>query len=381
MKKMYTNGSRAFVLGLLLLSGITSFAQTFYSRFPDVKGKFQVADPTGASCQAPRVQNKAGMVDEYDTSYAYFAVPDLAAPLTCSTPTYSFTAALNLPADTPYAGNGFKAGFRIRIPTGISLDMLRKYLQVTTYKDNQPQETAAGATLVGADSLGTGVDWYVYFTAVKAFNGVNLLVDESIIPLHMPFEFDVLYAEATLNSVLPATIANFRLTATGRSVTLSWQSLTETNVLSYSVQRSNNGGTSYLPVATVPATGNGSAAVNYTYNDLLTADGNYWYRIVVLNKDGSSKATYSITANSNGQNKLFIYPSLAKRGQAITVSASQTGVVTLQLFTAQGQLVMQQRKDAGTVFTIATGALGAGVYWVKVISATGSSVTSKVIVE
>ena len=163
------------------------------------------------------------MVDEYDTTYTSFSA-DLSTPLVCSTPTYSFDAALNLPVDTPYLGSGFKAGFRIRIPTGISLDTLRKYVAVSTYKDNELQELNTGNALSGFDSAGNGIDWFIYFTASKTFNVVNLEVNDGIIPLNIPFEFDVLYSEGTLESVLPATIANFTLAAAGSEVTLSWQS-------------------------------------------------------------------------------------------------------------------------------------------------------------
>lgn len=369
----------AVIVAVCSLLSSRSSAQTFYSKFPDVTGKFQVANPSGSDCMAPRVQNKVGMVDEFDTSFTYFTA-NISTPLICTTPTYSFDAALNVPVDTPYLGSGFKAGFRIRIPSGISLDTLKKYLEVSTYKDADPQETFTRDALSGSDSIGDGVDWFIYFTASKAFNAVNLLVDESIIPLNTAFQFEVLYAEATLENVLPATIANFTLATAGRNVTLAWQSLTETNVSNYAIQRSGNGGVSYAQIATLPAKGNSNAAVSYGYTDNVTADGNYLYRIVTINKDGSSKATYSIAAVINGQAKLLIYPSIVKAGQTVTIKTLQSGLSTLQVFDAQGHLVAQQRQNADGQFTLSTGDFSSGMYLVKVISATGSTLTAKIMV-
>ncbi len=361
----------------LLVSNI-SYGQTFYSNFPDPTGNAYVINPTGANCSAPAAQDSLGFADTSAatlTSFKTFTT----VPYTCSI--YHFVSRLNLPVDTPILDAGYKAGFRIRVPTGVSLDSLRKYVILASYtSDGTLIEYISDVNILGSDSSQNGVDWYLYFMPAKPFNTLEITVDPNITPLNTNFEFDVFYAFASKDLVLPAQIANFSLATSGKNVNLSWQSLTETNVANYRIERSNNSGADYSAIATVSARGNNNTAVNYGYTDNASVNGSYLYRIVTVNKDGSSKATNSLVAIISDQGNLFLYPSVVKAGQNITVKTSENGLLTVILYDAQGRMVKQQRTASTGQFTIATNGLSAGVYHVKVTSSNGSVFTSKIII-
>ncbi len=397
MKKMYKKNFSivklsvltGLVAGFVSLSGV-SHAQTYYSKFPIPAGHYSKTEPT--NCDAPAIQNIEWIADNDVTTAASFSVDSLKNPYTC-TGKYLFDVDLNLPLGKKVVAAGQQAGFRIRVSTGISPDSLGKYITVTTYlRDSiNPnkvtfQEYATGGGSSGLDLFGTDIDgsgrnWLVYFTTTKPFNLVELAVDPRIVTLNSNFEFDAYFAFGGLAQVvLPAQIANFKAAVAGKNVSLSWQSLTETNVNSYRIERSSNGGTSYSTVATVPAKGNSNVAINYGYTDAVSVDGNYLYRIVVVNTDGTSKATGSVAAIISGQSKLLIYPTVVKAGQNINVRTTESGNTSVYVYDAQGRLVKQQRTNSSGQFTISTAGVTTGVYTIKVVSATGAVSQARIIV-
>lgn len=381
---MYTK--KVIHSSLLLASIITgcfsatvSYGQTYYSKFADPTGHAYVINPSGATCTAPSAQDSLTFADSSAATFTSFKT-FTTKPFVCSD--YHFLSNLNLPADTPVLSAGFKAGFRIRVPSGISLDTLRKYTVISTYtsSDGKLVESRYNENISGSDSNQNGVNWYLYFVATKPFNTVEINVDPNITPLNSNFEFDVLYAFASKDLVLPATIANFKASVSGKNVALSFQSLTETNVASYRIERSNNGGTSYTAIGSLTAKGNSTTAITYNYTDNVVAEGSYLYRVVVVNKDGTTHTTNSVTAIINGQIKLLLYPSVVKAGQNITMKTSETGNVSLQIFDAQGRLVKYQHLNSTGQLSISTSGLTPGIYVVKFTGATGTVFTSKFVV-
>ncbi len=82
----------------------------------------------------------------------------------------------------------------------------------------------------------------------------------------------------------------------------------------------------------------------------------------------------------SGQGKLLLYPSVVHAGQNVTVKTSVTGLTNVYLFDAQGRLVKQQRLTSNGLFTIYTSGLSTGIYNVKIVSANGAILKSKIVV-
>ena len=385
MKKMSTKNvsflKRAaltgFVAGCALLSS-SSFGQTYYSQFDDPAGKYQITNPGGVGCNATDIQNAVGMADNDDATFAYFTA-NTSKAFTCSQ-SYKFDVLLNLPVDSPYLSSGNEAGFKIKIPTGISPDSLGKYLIVASYLDGKIQEYKTGNLLRGLDAGQNQIDWYIYFVTGKPFNTLELVVDPKIVQLNKNFEFDVIAGVGRSSAILPAQIENFKASVSGKNVNLTWQSLNETNVANYRIERSDNGGSSYVAVGTEAAKGNSNTAIAYAHSNVVTENGSYLYRLVTVNNDGTSKATSSIVAVISGQSSLFLYPSVVKAGQSITAKTTQTGMVSVFIYNAEGRMVKQQRTSSNGLVTISTTGLTAGVYTIKLVSATGSVLQSRMVV-
>ena len=405
MKKLFTK--HISVLRLLTITGCAAgcflvpnvlHAQTYYSQFqnPQAGPDYAVYNPSGEGCMATPIQNPSLMADGYgqndlDNTFAYFSANNLTKPYDCDTTSrYKFDVALNFSNSNPSIlslAAGADVGVKIRVPTGISKDSLGKYIVIGTYLVDAGaatlQEYRTGDSLKGRglDPNSDGTTWIIHFTTLKPMNALDLSIDPRIIQLNVNFQFQVFYAYGTINdNALPAQIANFKAAVSGKNVNLSWQSLTETNVKGYRIERSSDGGNTYIPVGLVVAKGNNNSAINYAYNDNGVTDGKYLYRLVIIDKSGTFKSSSSVAATISGQGQFLLYPTVIKAGQNVTVKTSETGDVTVHVFDGTGRLVKQQRINSKGQFNIATSGLTTGIYTVKIVSANGNVSQSRIMV-
>ncbi len=368
----------AAICFIYALAPNTAQGQTYYSTFPTPAGKYTVSEPSGGTCNAPAVQDAAAFADADVNNYTYFR-GTISAPLTCTNNNYVFNTYLKLPVDSPYITGGLQAGFRIKVSIHINPTVLTQNLSIQTYMGNTFVESFSGSDVHLIDLATDSTRFVVYANTTKNFNRIQLTVNGNIIPLNTDFEFDVQYAIASNTDLLPVTISSFRVLPAGNTVAVSWQSLNEINISNYRIEKSSNNGLSYTTVATIPAKG-GSNMINYSYTDRTVANGNYLYRIVSVDKDGSSKATNALLVTIAGKSYLVLLPSVAKAGQTIVINSGITGSYQLAVYDIQGKVVKQQQVNNGDKATISTNGLSAGTYVVKIITASGSMSQAKFIV-
>jgi hypothetical protein len=385
MKKMYLQPVRrlrlllpAVVCLLYALAPQATYGQTYYSTFATPTGKYSVTEPSGEGCNAPAVQNPSAFADADVNNYTFFR-GTITSPLACTNNNYIFDTYLKLSLDSLYVSGGVQAGFRIRIPTRSTADILKQNLSIQTFLLNTEQESFSGSNVHIIDLATDSTRFIVYGNTTKNFNRLQLTVNGNIIPLNVDFEFDVQYALASNTDLLPVTISNFKAIASGSNVSISWQSLNEVNMSGYRIERSSNNGASYNTVATLPAKGGGSA-INYSYTDKAVGNGNYLYRVVAIDKDGSSKPTNAVLVTIAGKTYLVLMPSIVRAGQTVVINNPVTGSYGLAVYDLQGRIVKQQQVNSGVRATINTGGLSAGTYVVKIITASGSVSEAKFVV-
>lgn len=385
MKKMYTQPARS--LRLLLptavcfcyaLSPGVSFGQTYYSTFGNSTGKFAVTAPSGNTCNAPAIQDATAFADGNINNFTSIK-GNISSPLTCTNGSYTFTTFLNLPPDSSYVSAGLQAGFRIKVPSGISTARLTQNISVQTFLGNTMQESYNGDSIHPIDLATDNTRFIVYVNTKKNFNRLQLTVNSNIIPLNTDFEFDVIYAIASNAQLLPVTISSYSATATGNNVMVSWQSLNEVNLSGYRIEKSSNNGASYTAVATLPAKG-GSGIINYSYTDKAVGNGNYLYRIVAVDKDGFAKATNAVLVIIAARARLMLMPSIVKAGQKIMVNSGIAGNYQLAVFDLQGRIVKQQQVNSSDKVAVNTSGLSAGTYVVKIMTPLGTVLQAKFVV-
>jgi len=184
--------------------------------------------------------------------------------------------------------------------------------------------------------------------------------------------FQVNRANITINAVpLPVALQSFSASVKGCGVVLQWATSAETSFDHFELERSGDG-VHFTMIARIPAGNRGA----YHYEDMEGRDGNYFYRLRMVDADATF--AYSPVANArlscSDANNLTIFPNPAKDKVTLRTSAALT---QLNLLTANGQLM---RQYAGLQATALKG-LAAGIYLLQLHYANGSRSTIKLIKE
>ncbi len=108
------------------------------------------------------------------------------------------------------------------------------------------------------------------------------------------------YAGCSGFSALPITLTDFYAKPNQNSIQLNWHIETEINVSHYIIERSNDG-LNFTPVSTVKsiAETNGYVNLNYSTIDYAPKNGINYYRLVNVDKDGSTNYNKTILVNFN----------------------------------------------------------------------------------
>mgnify|MGYP001764926136 CR=1 FL=1 len=118
---------------------------------------------------------------------------------------------------------------------------------------------------------------------------------------------------------LPVTLEWFKGALKGTNVQLEWQNSNEANFSRYEIQRSVNG-TDYQTIATV----NGRNMRNYTYSDDVSKLGGrrLYYRLNMVDKDGSSKLSSVFTIHLQANVRFQVYPNPASSNITVELGSS-----------------------------------------------------------
>lgn len=177
---------------------------------------------------------------------------------------------------------------------------------------------------------------------------------------------------------LPVGLNNFQLKRNNNKVLLSWETKQEINFSHFELERSDDLNTFY-PIATVNSN-NEPAGSKYSYSDLPTAANTKYYRLKIVDKDGSfiysNVLSTTFTGNTNG---LLVYPNITKGENIKTTFDKVSKNAQLKVFTVTGQLVASYplQEDA-TNLNIETANFNKGVYYI-VLQNKGTVQTQKII--
>jgi hypothetical protein len=143
------------------------------------------------------------------------------------------------------------------------------------------------------------------------------------------------------NAALPLSTINLQAVAKNNGIDVNWQTTNEIELKSYEVERSIDAA-NFIQQASVVAKNESNNS--YNYFDANIKSGLWYYRIKIINKDGSSKYTNTIAINLNAKGAdLIVYPNPVK-GKTFTVQLAtiEKGNYSIQLFNQSGQLMLQK---------------------------------------
>lgn len=170
---------------------------------------------------------------------------------------------------------------------------------------------------------------------------------------------------------LPLQLLAFQGQLKNTTATLNWSTAAEINADKFEVERSGNGSV-WTNIATVAAKGAASNA--YQIADANLTSGKWFYRLKMIDKDGSFKYSQVVMLELSGKN-LFVlnqnYPNPVKGSTQLSYQVSEEAKVVIELFTYDGKKVatmVNQQQSIGSynvTIDLAKYALNAGNYTYK----------------
>lgn len=181
--------------------------------------------------------------------------------------------------------------------------------------------------------------------------------------------------QASSSDGLPALLMGFSGSISSNSVVLSWIMENETNSKCFVIERSGNN-YDFDSIGVVLGLNNMHES-DYNYSDTRSLNGNNYYRIRLVNRDGGIKYSKVVSLNNvNTAGKLQVFPNPASAVVNYTLSSPASDQVTVEVYNLAGVIVMsrQQQLSAGiNQQTLAISTLKSGNYFLKVINREGNN--------
>ncbi len=214
-------------------------------------------------------------------------------------------------------------------------------------------------------------------TTGTLINGNGLIVSATVGNALLYFGF---------TGTLPITLLDFTGQADGTASLLKWSTAQEENSNYFSVERSQDG-KDFTAIGQVSAADNSDQTLNYSFTDPSPFTGNNYYRLHMVNMDGTSGYSGIVVVNFNSTSQLVVvYPNPAHGSFQLLLKNMQAGTYGLTLLNAAGQTVMAKTIQASSPTsyseTVNLGAnLAAGTYLVRIVDAQQHSYITRIVIE
>ncbi len=140
-----------------------------------------------------------------------------------------------------------------------------------------------------------------------------------------------------LIAALPVKLISFTSQKTNTGIQLNWQSTSELNFDFYSVEKSIDG-RNFYSLGTVQGKATNGNGASYSFTDAALVADKQYYRLKMVDKDGTAKYSYVVFYNNKQMTLLSIYPNPVVN--IVTISHPKiTEDAILQISSADGRLI------------------------------------------
>ena len=230
----------------------------------------------------------------------------------------------------------------------------------------------SGSPVAGAVKTITGIHtatWTLFdVTALPGFTGVDEFRFTQAASTSTQISSMFIDEIALPTTPLPLTLTDFSGRLEGSNVQLDWTTALEQNTSYFEIQRGTDG-TTYTPISKVPAAGNSSLPLHYSYTDPLPSvtDHYYFYRLRMADLDGRS--TYSPVLNIEAaatNTGLSVYPNPFRQQVTVTVESSVPDKAVISVTDMSGRRLLEQvsalQKGTNILLLSAVSRLEKGLY-------------------
>ncbi len=142
------------------------------------------------------------------------------------------------------------------------------------------------------------------------------------------------------DAVLPLQLLSFNVVDNNGYASLRWQTCNEINVNRFDIQRSENA-IDFVSVANVSAA-NSSCGTVYTYNDTKALSGTAYYRIRIVDNDGSSAYSSTLSISGKLPVQISVFPNPVVNN-LVVLHPKAGNSAQLQVMSINGKLVLSQK--------------------------------------
>ncbi len=172
---------------------------------------------------------------------------------------------------------------------------------------------------------------------------------------------------------LPLKMGDFTATKKTSGIQLNWETFSEQNSSHFEVEHSTNG-TNFNFNGRVEAKGQSDIKQSYSFNDPAPASGINFYRLKLVDKDGSFTYSRVIAVKSTNEMTLQLFPNPAKDVLQVQLPSSQRETATIIITDATGKThytTTMKLQEGNNAASIPVQHLPAGIYYLIVDNGQG----------
>jgi GEVED domain/Secretion system C-terminal sorting domain/Pregnancy-associated plasma protein-A len=164
---------------------------------------------------------------------------------------------------------------------------------------------------------------------------------------------------------IPLELVSFSAKAQfDKTIALDWTTASEQNVAYFDVERSFSG-KNFEKIGQVKAVGNSNAEQHYNMIDAKPQASLIYYRLKMVDNDGSFKYSAIRTVVFNPEMTVSVYPNPTSKGKGLTFETNTAEAFDLKLIDLQGRVVLATQFNQSTVLNINHLAQGMYIYELK----------------
>ncbi|MES2847717.1 MAG: GEVED domain-containing protein [Bacteroidota bacterium] len=167
---------------------------------------------------------------------------------------------------------------------------------------------------------------------------------------------------------LPVGLLAFNAQRAAKVNKVTWTTSQEINTDKFIVERSTDG-RNFTAIGEVAAAGNSSNNISYSYIDYTPAMGVNFYRLKVIERNGSLKYSAVRSVRNEGTADIAIYPNPVKGMMMLNITSDRIDKAIVTISDMNGRLVQVRTNainEGSNYININTAALSSGTYIVKI---------------
>ncbi len=169
-------------------------------------------------------------------------------------------------------------------------------------------------------------------------------------------------------------------------VILTWSTATEINNEYFSIERSDDG-VDFYEIAKIAGHGNTTKTIEYQYEDDNYQTAVAYYRLTQIDFDGQYEVFNAVRVETNignTKNAFKIFPTVVTQGKVTIQGEKPFQVKAIQVYSLSGTSSGINQPNASEIGSqkveVNMSGLGTGLYLLKMISAAGDELTSRVVI-